>query len=419
MPTRTILVLLTIIALGGCLPEPERPSSTNGPSADVGVDADPGEPDADPGEPDADPGEPDADPVEPYDPGPCDGDFGEDFEVYAVDGAGFWRTYSAPTATNGAVIAGAQAGTVRVIHVDGEGQVLGEHAIPGNDVYGIATNDTSFALLVQRANDVLALVVREFSGNTLEDKTLIGDVDTTVEGNEWFGHLLRDGRITWTGEHWAAYYTLTRMWPDGVGHYGDQLRLFEADGSDHTTVWGWGCSHSMEVQIAHNGERLGPVCSSDCYPNKGVHFNHQTFIYPDEGLSNCAGGYGTSLGASIPVDGGFWIPFTATDDRDSHDVAVVHIEGWGTVGEVLWLTEDDVDATFLNGANFGEDIVVAFRQGTEDRFYLLDGDDGSVLTGPEVLPEANLGSVLNFFVYSNGDVGWVQGAELARLRSCD
>ena len=208
----------------------------------------------------------------------------------------------------------------------------------------------------------------------------------------------------------------------GIAHYGDQLRLYEADGSSNSMVWGWGCSHSMEMKVSHNGDRLGPLCSSDCFPSKGVHFNHRGGeLWPDEGGSDCRGQYGTSLGASVPVPGGFWMAFTATDDRDSHDVALAKIDGT-TPGTPVWLTADTVRDRNLRATNFDGDLVVAWDADATNQFVIADVANGSVVQGPVSIPEADLGSSSDFFVYANGDVGWAQNAGgqvgLARLRAC-
>lgn len=360
----------------------------------------------------------------PFDAGPCGGaGFGDTFTVSPIaetDASG--DLFATPTGQGGAVVGWSDGDGVHVTHVDGSGSVLDDSTVDGDRLYGLAAHEDGRAVMVSRGTDILALVILDAAGDVVYDDTIIGGVPHDVTENEWFGPQIRDGRLTWTGSQWATYFTVQRLWDDGVAHYGDQLRLYDPDGSSNRMVWGWGCSHSMEVRISHNGDRLGPVCSSDCYPSKGVHFNHRGGqLWPDESGSNCAGGYGTSLGASVPVSGGFWVAFTATDQRQSHDVAIVKIDG-ATPGEPVWLTQDSTPDSALNAVSFDGDLLVAWNAGGDNQFVVTDADSGEVVDGPTTIADADLQSSSDFFEFSNGDVGWVQNAGgsvgLARLRAC-
>jgi hypothetical protein len=360
----------------------------------------------------------------PFDAGPCGASgFGDEFSVTPISAtSASGNLHAVPTEQGGAIVGWQEGQQIHITHVDGTGAEVSDTTVDGNALYGLATNGDARAVMVSRGTDVLALAIVDGAGGTIYDDTIIGDVPHDVTNNEWFGSQIRAGRLIWTGSQWATYFTVQRLWDDGVAHYGDQLRLYEPDGSSSQTVWGWGCSHSMEVRISHNGDRLGPVCSSDCYPSKGVHFNHRGGqLWPDESGSNCAGGYGTSLGASVPVPGGFWVAFTATDERDSHDVAIVKIDDT-TPGDPIWLTEDATRDAALNAVSFEEDLLVAWDAGGTNQFVITDGSTGEVVNGPVSIADADLGSSSDFFQFSNGDVGWVQNAGgsvgLARLRAC-
>lgn len=360
----------------------------------------------------------------PFEPAPCGAaGFGESFTLLPIEGmSGFGRPFAAPTPEGGAYVATGAGGAIKLVRVNGGGIVEAERSVEGTAVYGLAANVDRVAMLVSRGSDILAMVILARNGAVVSDQIVIGDVDHSVTNNEWFGNQLRNGRLAWTGTQWAAYYAVNRLWPDGIAHYGDQLRLYEPDGSSFQMVWGWGCSHSMEMRISHNGDRLGPICSSDCFPSKGVHFNHRgARLYTDEGGSDCAGRYGTTLGGSIPMPGGFWVPFTATDDRSSHDVAVVRITGT-SAGSVIWLTESSQNATALNSANYGEHLLVAWNESGANHFVRLHGDDGTTLNGPRSIDLASLGTASDFFNFADGDVGWAQsmgtGMGLARLQVC-
>jgi len=286
----------------------------------------------------------------------------------------------------------------------------------------LASADT-YGVIAARGSDALYFVGVGHDGAPRFSQRLLGEVPHDVTENEWFGALIRYGRLRFTGSEWAAYYTVNRLWSDGIAHYGDQLRTFGTDGAPRDTLWGWGCSHSMEVRLEHNGTRLGPVCASDCYPSKGVHFDHRTAqLYTDEAGSNCAGGYGTSLGGVVPMADGFWVSFTATDMRGSHDVALVHVGNDGRAGTLTWLTTDAVPDGSVHAARYGSGFVVAWSAGGTDRIARFDAA-GTMMEGPLDLPAGDLGSASDFFVLEGGDVGWIAapGGELAlaRLRACE
>lgn len=361
----------------------------------------------------------------PVDLGACGGaGFGEAFSVTPVAGTqAASRLFAASTAAGGAILGWNGGGVIHLTHVDGAGNNLADFTIAGSELHGVAAHDGGRAALVARAPDILALVILDPNGAVVSDQTVIGDVPHDVTDNEWFGPLIRHGRLIWTGTQWAAYYPVQRLWNDGIAHYGDQLRLYAADGSSQQTVWGWGCSHSMDLRISHNGNGLGPVCSSDCYPSKGVHFYHRGGeLWPDNTGSNCAGGFGTTIGASVPFPGGFWIAFTARDQRSSADVAITRIDG-NSIGDPVWLTADATDDTSLNAVGFDGDLLVAWEGAAGNQFVVADQATGAVVNGPVSVAAAQLGGSSDFFEFANGDVGWAQPAgdgsvALARLRNC-
>ncbi len=331
------------------------------------------------------------------------------------------RVFGAATPTGGAVVAWNGGDGVHLVTLDSASTPSGEVTISGDRPYGLAVaDDGTRGLLVNRGSDALYLVAVDPSGATVVDQLLIGEVDHGVTNNEWFGTGIRAGRLAWTGDRWAAYYTLQRLWDDGVAHYGDQLRLLNPDGSADRTVWGWGCSHSMEVRISHDGANLGPLCASDCFPDKGVFFNHRTMLYTDM-RANCAGGYTAHLGGIAPLSSGFIAAFTAGDGRDSEDVAVVRIDG-GSPGSPIWLTDGDVDEVAPNIAPFDGGVIVGWVASGLGYLQRV-GADGTPVGTAEPIAAGNLGEASDFFSYPNGDVGWIiggrDGLSVARLRDCD
>ena len=95
----------------------------------------------------------------------------------------------------------------------------------------------------------------------------------------------------------------------------------------------------------------------------------------------------------------------------------------------LWLTDDDDDASNLNAANYGDRLLIAWTTGATwnsdgtNHFALLNDPSGAIATGPEEISQASLSSSSDFFLYTDGDVGWAQRSDdgevsLARLGVC-
>ena len=358
----------------------------------------------------------------PFDAGPCvGGALGARFStepVPAVSASG--RTFAAPTSTGGAVIAWRGSDGIHLTRVDGAGAAIGSDAVvDGNAPWGLAVTDAAYAVLVDRGSDEIFIVGVSPSGASLFETRILGGVDHSVTNNEWFGSLLRAGRLTWTGTEWAAYVTVQRLWPDGIAHYGDTVRLFDPGGAPARTVWGWGCSHSMEVGIAQNASALGPVCVSDCFPGKGVFFNHRTEMFLDPS-GNCAGRIDTRLGGIAPIAGGFLVSYVTPHTRMSADVAVQHVADAGAVGPVVWLTDDMTADAEARIAPFEDGGIAGWVAGGTDRIVALDAS-GTPVGSAIDLSGAAIASSSDFFNFSNGDVGWVStsgGTQLARLRAC-
>ena len=356
----------------------------------------------------------------PIDAGPCgSGGLASRFSSTPLAASPSGRTFAAPTDAGGVVVAWRGSGGVSLQRFSGDGSAAGGPVtVAGNQPWGLAVNGDEWGVLVDRGSDALYLVVVRPDGSEVFATKLLGEVDHGVTGNEWFGTGIRYGRLHFHGGQWGAYYTVNRLWPDGIAHYGDQLQYIDTTGSSAGMAWGWGCSHSMEVRLTHNETLWGPICISDCYPSKGIHFNHRSAELYTDSEADCRGGYGTTLGDLVPVADGFWATFAASDGRGSDDVAIAHVGNDRRMsGAPLWLTEDDAPDANVRAANYGSGLVVGWSGGSGDVLTHLDGD-GATIEAP-VAVDAGLGGSSDFFVLANGDVGWVSGGELKRLRSCD
>lgn len=351
----------------------------------------------------------------PFDAGPCSGaTLAGSITTTDVPGAsGSTRAFA--TSTGGAIVGWSSGGGVTLQRIDGAGAAFGA-AVPitGDGLWGVAASDDAYAALVSRS-DELVLVITTTTGAVTHEERLMGAVDHTVTNNEWFGDLLRQGRLDWTGSRWVTYSTVQRLWPDGIAHYGDTLRAFAAAGTPDTTFWGWGCSHSIDVRLSHDasGEPT-PVCSSDCFPGKGVFYMHDTQVFADPS-GNCMGFVAQHLGGVAPIAGGNWVGWTSAEGRSSQDPAIALVGG--SVGAPIWLSSDAADASDMHLAPFEGGLVAAWNEGSSGHVVQLDAS-GAMVGAIETIDAGLLAGADDFLVMAGGDVGWAVGSRFARLRAC-
>jgi len=422
--------VVVLIGLLGCTGEltTDGPPATDAPEGDLGGGSrDFGTADRDGATPPGDSGTatdggstPQDSGVEvPIDAGPCGaGGLASRFSSSPLATSPTGRVFAAPTLAGGVVVASGGS-PVTLQRFSGDGSAAGG-AVPvaGNRAWGLAVNGDEWGVLVDRGSDALYLVVVRPDGGEVFATRLLGEVDHSVTNNEWFGTGIRYARLHFAAGQWGAYYTVNRLWPDGIAHYGDQLQYLDTSGASAGMAWSWGCSHSMEVRLTHNETLWGPICISDCYPSKGIHFNHRSAELYTDSEANCAGGYGTSLGDLVPVADGFWATFAASDGRASDDVAIMHVgNDRRASGAPIWLSEDGAPDRNVRAARYGSGLVVGWSGAGGDVLTHLDGS-GATLEAPVTI-DAGLGGASDFFVLADGDVGWVSGGELKRLRTCE
>lgn len=406
---RLVPPLLLLLSCTGTIAPVSGPPGAAPPEDRPGQDVDPGKPDE---ERPADPP-----PERPSEPDPCDFatlDEAITASTIPASGLGEGQLFAASTGDGGAVVAWGGAGGVHLTRVDESGNAGGDLAtVDGVAPWGLAVaGDGDVGVLVSRGSDSLALAVVDASGAPRFDKSLLG---AGGEGGV-FGPYIEQGRLTWTGASWVAYYTVHEG-----GHYGDRLRHFDATGARVDDGWDWGCSHSMDMRIVHNGRTLGPVCVSDCYPERALLFNHYDNLFSDP-TGDCGGGTSTALGDVVPWSDGFWVAFLTSYSRSSDDVGLVHVSDGGAGGPVAWLTTDSVEDGDVHLAPFGDGLLAGWVASGRTTMQRLDGS-GAPAAEPEQVSSASLQGASDFLLYPNGDVGWVSpaggGLKMARLRACD
>jgi hypothetical protein len=379
-----------------------------------GASDDTGTPVVDVGPVDVGPSPIDAGMETPFDGGPCgSGGLASRLTFVDVAGAGGGsRAY--PTSTGGAAMAFPSGASIGVVRLDGSGAPFGARVdVAGDGLWGVAAGGDAIAVLVSRGDELLLVVTS--GGIVTHEERLLGAVPHDVTNNEWFGDLLRAGRLDFDGTGWVTYSTVQRLWPDGVAHYGDTLRSFAAAGTPSGVTWDWGCSHSMEVRLAQGHGTEGAVCSSDCYPGKGVFFEHSTEVFMDAS-GNCAGFVAQRLGGIAPVSDGYWIAWTSPEGRGSSDPAISHVVG-GAPGAPIWLSDAAGDASDMHLAPYGTGLVVGWNEGGSGHLATLDAA-GAVVGAIEPIDESVLSGADDFFTYASGDVGFATGSRIARLRAC-
>ncbi len=290
-------------------------------------------------------------------------------------------------------------------------------SFPGRRLKGLVVHDdgSSAVLLWNEATETLKLARYGPTGNQLWAPTL----DTVnTEFDDWLG----DARLSYGNGTYAAYYTVygTGSWM--AGHHGDQLRYVNDNGSI-TGGWEWGCSHSMAELVGwHQSHGWVALCSSDCYPSKGLVRDNSQNLVPSDG--NCGGLVSLQLGQMAAGDVEWKAVFNAVEIPppccDAHGIGFVRFGGpAGTV--VTWLTNtsgdherDPVMARLPDDPSGGERYLVGWRMDDTGEFFLAVVDAvGTVLDGPDPVGSAGIawGKRDNSFqASSDGSVSWVFGA---------
>lgn len=332
----------------------------------------------------------------------------------AIAGASGAQAITAQAGSGSVVAWSSSDGKIHITPLDANDQRAGDDLmVDGTKVFGVTASASDIALLVSRPPDYMTFVRIDNKGAMLATTNLVGGGDHAVIGTEWFGEFAQTGRLVMQSDgSYAAYHALHRRWPDNIGHQGDTLRLLDASGAALGGGWGWGCSHSMDQRLATGpGKNLVPVCIADCYPGKGIYFNHNAAKITDDPGANCAGGYSTKLGGLVANDAGFFLVY-----QDAMGGA--HLGSFDAGGNSL----SDRTLTVAGDSRLGHYstgmlLVSAGANGTD--LQLLD-TAGQEMGAPETvqvnLPEADIES------RGDGEVAWARanGAnlEVVRVRVC-
>lgn len=290
--------------------------------------------------------------------------------------------------------------------------------VPGSEVRGFVAHDDGSALLVRRG-DAMAFVRLDEAGTEKATLGIVGNVSKTTEGSRWIDDWPHQGRLAWSGTQYAAYFGQTGNFGSRGNHQGDHYSLIGADGVLAKGGWDWGCSHSLDGRLAHNGTVWAPVCASDSYPPLGFYFNNKTKISDEPTITNVGGT--AKLGGLVPAADGFYLTFTSPTGRASSDVGFVKFSNTGAPSGKVFLTDTpSVQESWAHLAKYGDRLLVGWASGSQLTIATID-TAGTILEAP-MATTALIGGQDDFATWTNGDAGWAWGADrmvhVARVTRC-
>ncbi len=282
--------------------------------------------------------------------------------------------------------------------------------VEANELRGLSVSNSGFAVLIQRGADEMALLGFNKDGSLRFDTTIVGKTD---HNKEWAKYIKREwgdyGSLSFYNNQYVAYFGHSMNWGASGEHQGDLLWFFDIDGQRVGGLWDWGCSHSLDVRLAHNSQRLGSVCLSDCYPQKAICFNHRESIIHNEPSGNCGGYSNASLGGLVAFEDGFYHTFISSEGRQSSDVALVKISNNGRVSEPVWITDTpDIVESETHLAKYGEDLIVAYKVKNSIKVGIIS-KNGDIIKQFEEINKVNFNQQTIFENDFIGNVVWAYG----------
>jgi len=293
--------------------------------------------------------------------------------------------------------------------------------VVADEVRGLVAHDDGAGLLLARGEQMHMLRL-DAAGAVRFDVTLVGDNDHTQAGDRWIDSWGHYGRLDWDGNQYVAYFGITGNHGVQGNHQGDTLRMIDAAGNA-SVYWDWGCSHSLDVRLAHTTVGFGPLCLSDCYPVSGVHFHHNRLKVADE-PGYCNGTSDARLGSIVAGGDGYAVVWGGKTGRASVDVAFNTISGTTTLGRQVWLTSTDaVNESAIHLARYRSGFLALWSTGSELLALELDAT-GSPL-GTPVAIAASIGEQEDVVNLASGDAAWAYSwgdaskLKVVRIADCE
>ncbi len=317
----------------------------------------------------------------------------------------------------------AAGGRIRVTPLTTSGARRGEDLVDveGQELRGFAASPGGFALLFYRNPDAMILAGFDSAGTPSFETFVVGGGDHGMNGAKWIRPEWGDyGRLAYAGGRYAVTFGHTQNWGDRGEHQGDLFRLYDASGmrTSGTGQFEWGCSHSLEVRLVHDGSTFRPICLSDCYPTKAIYLDvrPRSLVLHEEPSGNCMGRSGALLGGAVAIGSTIWVAFVSSEAPGPQNIGLVAVRGGGPE-EPIWVAA----GSHAQLAPYGEGLLLGWQGADGYRLAELDAE-ASIVRGPETV-SASSHQQTDFVVYESGDVGWAWASgsnevSVARLRAC-
>lgn len=315
-------------------------------------------------------------------------------------------------------------GAVHVTQLDANLQRVGpDFVVPGTDCRGLVAHADGHVVVLVRRAEKMALVRLAPDGTVVFDLTLIGDTAQTESGAKFINNWGHEGRMVWTGKSYALYFGHAMNWGAQGVHQGDLLTEVNTSGATVGGGWNWGCSHSLDVRLAHDGQNLIPVCLSDCYPQKAILYNHYGTLRA-EPTGDCGGYSQARLGGLVAAPGGgFFLSFVSPEGRTTRDVGVLKADALGSPQWTKWLTNTAADEQAPHLARYGTRMLATWRDAAATQVAVVDLE-GELLEGPVPVP-VELAARDDLSTFPDGDVAWAHAwddmtrLKVVRVRACE
>ncbi|MEO8084607.1 MAG: hypothetical protein ABI780_12360 [Ardenticatenales bacterium] len=332
-------------------------------------------------------------------------------QVSGTRGRTTYPVYLAPLPDNGAKVAWSDVDdTVHVTRIDAFGaRVADDVEVAGSEVRGLVAEADGGTTMAVVNGVVLSLMRLDAAGKSIFKKDLVGLQSQTLTGSKWVDDWGHESRLVWAENVYALYSGNTQFFGANGKHQGDLYWFFDKDGNKVTRDregWDWGCSHSLDLRLAHNGTRFGPACLSDSYPSKGFHFNHREKVIRAEPSGDASGNSDGRLGGWVPLKDGFLMSFASPEGRASTDVGVVHVSNDADIGPVHWLTNTaGVTEDGPHLARYGKNTFLASWTANGSHLIAEIKEDGTILEGPVAI-DAPIAPKDDMMTMADGDVAW-------------
>ncbi|WP_406442022.1 hypothetical protein OHB00_38750 [Streptomyces sp. NBC_00631] len=176
-----------------------------------------------------------------------------------------WNRTATAVAPDGTIrVAWPAADGVHVTPLSAAGKRSGADTVVkgAKEVGGLVAHNNGFALLTRVADtnkwkETAAAIIRYTGGKRAWTTKLTGtathDTSPTL-----------DGRLTWNGSKYGAYFVVHGAGGFADGHYGDKLSYVSAAGKKLSGGWSWGCSHNEGIALhAETSGAFTSLCFDD------------------------------------------------------------------------------------------------------------------------------------------------------------